>query len=239
MSLAGHEWIATLPASQSPALGALRLHPGLELAQLGSTLWLRGGALSKELREALRRLPGLTGWHVRDGRLCRWDRSVPESVLPQLSWKPLTEMLRVALPPSSAVGLLDRRTPLGFVRSSHEREASVLLASWEDWTQWAITAPEVRLSRLRFAVSSHGLAVIWGHPLPPLPGRLFSEEDGIALPCGWACDPPVPAPALRAWLNHSLGDLALLEPDNTHHLLRADQILPATRPNVRATASLI
>lgn len=238
MNLAAHEWVATLPAEQAAALGALRLWPQLELAPLGGTLWLRGGALSKELRDALRQLPGLTGWRVREGRLCRWDRSVPEAILPQLIWRPLTEMLEVKLYDGSATGQVTERATLRLVRSAQERPARVLLLSWEDWTQWAITAPEIRLSRLRFAVEARGLALIWGAPLPPLAGRLHAEEDGIAIPCGWTCEPPLPMTALRAWLGLSAGDLGLLEPDGRHRIIRADQLLPATRPNIRATASM-
>jgi hypothetical protein len=124
-------------------------------------------------------------------------------------------------------------------RSSEVRPAAVLLTSWEDWTRWAITAPEVRLSRLRFAVEAHGRAAIWGTPLPPLTGPLFAEEEGIGILCGWACQPALPAAALRAWLKLGAGDLALLGPDGVHHMIRSDQLLPATRSNVRATASMV
>jgi hypothetical protein len=238
MDLAKHQWVATLPAAQSAALGGLRLWPGLELAQIGDTLWLRGGTLTLELHEALRRLPGLMGWRVQDSRLCRWDRNVPEAVLPQISWKPLTEMLRVSASGGISQGLPPERVPLRLVRCAHEKPARVLLVSWEDWIQWAVTAPAVRLARLRFAVEARGSAVIWGAPLPPLNGRFFTEEDGVAMPCGWSCDPPLPTPALRMWLGLAAGDLAMLEPDGAHRILRADQLIPATRPNIRATASM-
>jgi hypothetical protein len=239
MELAANEWVLTLPVTQLAALGELRLRPGLEIALVGGTLWLRGGALDQTLYEALRQLPGFTGWRVHDGRrLCRWDRKVPEAVLPQLPWKALSEMLQVAIHPGVAVGLLTERATLRLTRSAEERPASVLLTSWEDWTHWAITAPEVRLARLRFAVETRGRAVVWGSPLPPLPGFFFAEEKGIGIPCGWACEPAMPAPALRAWLGLAQGDLALLDPCGSHRILRADQLLLANRPNVRATASM-
>ena len=239
MDLVKHQWVVTLPTAEAAALGTLRLWPGLELAQLGETLWLRGGTLTQELRAALRPLPGLVGWKVMETRLCRWDKQVPEAILPQLTWRPLSEMLTVSLPATSAAGLLMNRTPLKLTRSAQEQSANVLLTNWETWTTWALTAPAIRVEKLRFAVEARGQAVIWGSPLPPLDGRFFSEQQGVAILCGWACEPALPAPLLREWLGLSSGDLALLEPEGPHHLIHSEQLVAASRPNIRATASLM
>ena len=66
-----------------------------------------------------------------------------------------------------------------------------------------------------------------------MPGRRYFDDSGIAVPCGFAVDPPVSAAVLRAVLNLSNGDLALLETDGTFDCVEAGGLVSATRSAVR------
>lgn len=219
------------------ALGELRLWPELELGRLGGTCWLRGGVLTSELHTALRKVSGLVDWEVKGERLCRWGNLIPEAILPRLTWSPLKDSFSFTMPESAGSGMNFAGTRLELIRSAEEKKANLLITSWESWTAWAITAPEIRLKALKFAVEAHGQALIWGEPLPTLSGIFYTETDGIAVPCGWQWQPALPAIALRHWLDLSPGDLALLEPDGQQRVIFAEQIIPATRANVRSTAA--
>ena len=83
------------------------------------------------------------------------------------------------------------------VRTDREQDASLLLTQFDLWAAYSIEAPQVRLDRWRFAVAADGRVAVHVHPLPPLPGQRWVEQEGIAVPAGWTWAPAVEAELLR------------------------------------------
>ena len=98
-----------------------------------------------------------------------------------------------------------------------------------------IEAPQVRLDRWRFAVAADGRVAVHGQPLPPLPGRRWVEQEGIAVPAGWTWTPAVEAALLRQVFGLAEGDVALWDVDGAWERIAADEFVRATRAAVRAT----
>lgn len=227
-------WAVCLALSDAPAAGRLRLRPGVEVYCEGQTLWLRGGEGDETLTRELSKLPASQRYFVStDGRLTRVGACVPKGTLPVGPWTPLAEWL-VPQPQTAALaGTLTRRVALRLVRATQAREPNLLRTTIEEWKQYADAAPQVRLERLRFALAADGRALVWGQPLPPLPGTRYVEDGGLAAPCGFAWHPPVGAAALREALGMSPEDLTLLEPDGTCERVEAAAWARATRAAVR------
>jgi len=66
-----------------------------------------------------------------------------------------------------------------------------LLVSLTEWKTYAETAPETRLKQLRFAVSAEAKVLIYGQPLPNLPGKAYWQSGAMLLPAGFDFDPPL------------------------------------------------
>jgi hypothetical protein len=96
-------------------------------------------------------------------------------------------------------------------------------------------APAVRLERLLFATDGTR-AVIWGDPLPPLPGDRYVERSGIAALCGFEWRPAIDPPSLRRLLALEDGDLALLSSDGAWQRVCAASFVRARRSAIRFTA---
>jgi hypothetical protein len=230
-------WAACLPREAAGALGRLRLVPGLTVHEDGDTVWLQGDGLDEALEPVVRGLPGARRFAVLpDRQLVAAGTRVPFDYLPEGPWHSLPEWLAVTLDGAGLAGRVEARVPIRLERSGAVLEENVLLTSLAGWVSYGEEAPQVRLERWAFAVSDDGRAVVRGQPLPPLPGERFVEQEGVAVPAGWAWDPPVEAAVLRAVLGLEAGDLALLHPDGTWDRVAAGNFTRASRSAIRQSA---
>ena len=226
-----------LPRQKHSQLGPLRILAGLEVHEAGEGLWLRAIDPSEELKSALNGLPSGTAYHVsEDGQLCRLGSLVPHGYLPGGPWEPLSRWLAVELPRPALPGQISPRIPLELVRDSQFREANVLLTTIEHWLDYGSTAPQVRLDRWRFAVSTEREVLIRGVPLPALPGKHFVEENKIAVPCGWHWSPPIDGDVLAQFLSQPERCFLLWREDGRIERISEDQFVRATRSAIRRSA---
>ena len=232
------QWTLSLAREDAPALAPLRLTPGLEVAEDGSTIWLRGHSSDEQLSRALKNLPVRERFEwVTADRLRPIYSRLPTVAVPDLAWRPIAEWIQVQLPAGALPGELGAKIRLRLVRSPQERRPNVLLTDFATWKEFALTAPEIRLRRLRFAVSSGRETVIWGVPLPPLPGRLFVEEEGVAVAAGFGWWPQVSPEVLRHVFQAGEDALVVWDQEGMVRRLHAEQLVAASRGAVRATAA--
>ena len=232
-------WLACVPADAAPQMAALRLLPLRCATGADEDFWLAGPALDAAMEAHLRSVPGLQLWELLPGgpggRLRKSGDILPARTLPEgLIWLPIAEAFPVALPASAFADSSPALAGIRLVRSDAERPANVLLTDLRRFADWVETAPEVRLARLRFAASQDGRVVITGSPLPPVEGELWSAEDSVASPCGWAWQPAASPATLRRAARAPEGALLMISPQGTR-LVFQEQLLPATRASVRAT----
>ena len=230
-------WAVLLPRASALAAGALRLRGDVRVREADDdSVWLRGDKLTEELDLELRKLPGARRHTVdADDRYTEVDHRIPAGTLPDGGWVALSAWLGPAPQPAALAGHLPRRATLRIVRAETEQPASVLLTTIHAWAAYATTAPAVRLRPLRFAVCADGRTVVHGTPLPPMPGRRYTERDGIALPAGFTFSPAVEPAALRDLLALQPGDLAVFAEDGTWEHLVAENFARATRAATRAS----
>lgn len=230
-------WALCLARKDASSLEALRLEPGAEVAETGDSVWLRGKGNDPVLARRLRALPAVDryDWRPPD-RLRRAGSRIPCDRLPALTWIPLARWLDVRLPGAALPGVLPPPMPLRLVRSGAERPAALLKTSFDLWQSWALSAPRVRLARLRFAVNATWETLVWGVPLPPIPGLRYTVEDRMAVPSGFDWDPSVEAGVLRRLLGAGADTLILWREDGRFIRLHEEQFVPATPAAVRATA---
>jgi hypothetical protein len=125
---------------------------------------------------------------------------------------------------------------LTLVRDPIVREPNMLITSLATWCHYAANAPLVRLQRWSFAVNDRGEALIRGLPLPPLAGRRFVEQDGVAVEAGWTWSPNVSAAVLRRKVQVTGGDLLLLHGEPLAvEVVPAAAFVKATRSAARQT----
>jgi len=217
-------------------LAPLRLVPSIEVAETTADVWVRGTAGDEKLSRALRSLPALARFEwLPNGRLRSVESRIPSQSLPALQWAAIAQWLLVHLPSPGLPGHSLDRVGLSLVRSVEEKSASVLRTDFETWHYFVLQAPEIRLRSLRFALSDNRQVVIWGTPLPPISGRRFVEQEGIAVPAGFSWQPAVSPKVLRQVFQAGEDSLVIWDETNSCLHLHPEQFVPASRSGARAT----
>lgn len=228
--------IVRIDREQAAHLARLRGIAGLQVAEAADAVWLRAPADDETIDQALRSLPGERFLLADDGQLVPHGKRVPTGRLPTLEWQPLARWAAIMLPVAALPARLVERAPLRLVRGGQAQPAAAIVTTFDRWLAYANSAAEARLKPLVFAQSEEGRVLIWGTPLPPLAGELYTVESGVAVPCGWSVSPPVDSDTLRRVLGLAEGDLALFNCDGSFERIAADSFVKASRAAARASA---
>ena len=228
-------WALRMPRCDFALAGSLRLE-SINVCHCGDDLWLRGDALDDALVSRLRCLPGRLAAILPDGQLRALDERVPRGYLPTGDWTPLADWLAVELPTAGLPGRLAERAHLSLVRSRDVAEVELVLTTADAWRKYAASASQLRLNGWRFAVCADGRVLVHGAPAVPLPGQRYACDQGVAVPAGWAWDPPVEAAVVRELLGLAGEDLALFDTDGSWQSVPAAEFVKASRSAARAVA---
>jgi hypothetical protein len=159
----------------------------------------------------------------------------PVGRLKKLSWIPVKQFIEVKLPTSAIPGNLTQRYAVSMVTSTRLQEGQALITTLSLWKEYAHAAPEVRLGRLRFALSAHNEVLIMGSPLPAIPGKEYWMQEGMLLPAGFDFDIPWLAPLIAGKLNPLKDSIIKFNEDSSWAKIPKDAFMPATRSAVRLT----
>jgi hypothetical protein len=230
-----------LPIQSAGTLGHLRRAPGVKALEQNHDVWLYGESCDEALARLLALVPGGQRFRVlSDGQLVPHAKTVPLGRLPAGEWTPLSQWLRLALPAATNVPP-SRLEPVQLVLmpSNLVREPNMLETSLQTWASYLSLAPRWRIECWSFVASREGQILVRGLPLPPIPGRQWVAEHGIAVPAGYAWSPPVDAPALRRVLKLADGEVALLRPEGPWERVAPEQWVQASRAAARATSEVL
>jgi hypothetical protein len=230
-------WAASVPLDRSTEAVRLWNRTGVEVCEKCNRLWLRGTTWDDALDYVFRTMLGSERYSLDgEGLITPIGRSLPVAKLPEGHWTPLTQWFQLALPPRRLAARPSDCVAITLEPSETPREANLLIVSLATWVAYVDSAPAVRLMQWSFSVCEDRRVVVRGLPLPPLPGSLFVEHEGIAVPAGCRWSPPLSAKILREAYNLDASDVVLLSPDGTCEKIRGDDFVSATRSAVRLTA---
>jgi hypothetical protein len=232
-------WCTKMARAEAISLGPLRLVPGIFVLVDRESLWIRGDGSDESVDLLLRKLPA-TRFHVVEGnKLLEPGKRIPRGVLPGGEWVAIADWLKPVAQTAALPGTAPAKTSLTWGFSDRVEEARILRTDPETFRAWALRVANVRLQGLRFAVSEAGSVLVWGQPLPPIPGRRFVERDAVAWPCGMACEPAVDAKILRRITCAADGDhaddLILFNDDGSFTAIPATAFVAVTRAAVRVS----
>jgi hypothetical protein len=229
-------WVIRFRSNETRYLYDLRRASGLHILADREFLWLRGDSSDASLARRIQSIPGAEWFAIgSDEQLTRRDETVPCERLPVGRWMPLLDWLDLKLPTAGFAPRVQERVMLKLVRSNQLAEANCLQTNWQVWHDYALTAPQIRLNQLGFAVSIEAKVLIRGKPVPPIPGQRFSESDGVIVPVGWRFEPDIEPLAVRQVLELDDSEMALFSQDGSYERLPESAFVQATRSAVRLT----
>lgn len=226
--------IGRIAASELHALAGLRGQQGWSLCPSGEEgYWLR---VPLEDEEIFRKLPLLGRWTSdAGGTLVRDGRRVPEAMLPDDGWKPLSAYLTVMPPLRTTLGMPPPAVTFQLQTDDSDHPATAVICQTEIFAAWAETAFSPRLECLRFACCADGRAFVTGRALPAVPGAGFHQLGKLWLPCGYRLPDFVWAELLEELLGLGRNRMAIFHPDGSHEELDEENLVPVTRAAIRTT----
>lgn len=234
--LSDSAWAVRLPASAVAGAAAVRCHGGVRVCADDPWLWLVGDVAEPRLVRSLVAIPGGELFAVDDAGTCRVPgKRLPSCVLPSGPWTPIREWMTVSFVTPALPAVRPAKLTIRLVRGGDERAANVLSTTLSRLHEWVGVATALRTRTLRFAADANGATLVRGLPLPPLPGDVACEEDGVALPAGHRFATDLPVALVRAVLHLGPDDLACFDEAARCRILRARSFVPLTRAAVRAT----
>lgn len=224
-----------IPSTSIRSLRLLWPMKSVKVCEQDDRIWVQCPASPDLWATTLNRLPGPCYEFEQGGPLTRVGQRVPSAELPAGPWVELQNWMQLEVATPSFGGVTDERVRLTMARSATVEDPDLVLTSMEEWQRVGLSAPEVRLGRWAFAVSSDRRVIVRGNPLPVVQGCRFVEKDGLATEAGWTWSPKVSASVLIDLLGLEPDDLALLSSDGSWIPLKGRCFVRATRSAIRAS----
>lgn len=230
------EKVLVIELKYSDLLAAVRRLPGLRVATENNVIWLRGITTGGESDKQTSPLPVLHAYTLgQENLLFPMGKRTPIKKLPELSWQPIRQFLPVTLPVSAMPGKLTTSIPVTLKRSAIVKENFALKIKLAEWKVYAETAPQTRLNQLHFAVSAKDEVLVYGQPLPNLPGEAYWRSESILLPAGFDFDPPLIAKLIASKHERGQEIFMLFEPGVHWQEIPLSVFKPAKRSAIRLT----
>jgi len=225
-----------LPLAEKNALGSIRCMPGLLAAEQSGLVYVKGMDASENTGIKIKQLPVLHTYILDEQDfLFPLKGLTPVGKLEVLNWRPLHQFMPAQLPIAALPGVLKNKVVVKIIPSQSTQQGSALLTSLETWKAYATSAPEVRLSCTRFAVSEAGQVLITGYPLPPIQGREYWRVDNILLPPGYAFEIPLMAQLITAKLNPAGDAILLFDTEGGYEIIPVESLVQSSRAAIRLT----
>jgi hypothetical protein len=230
------ELLIKLSLADKETLGSVRTIPGLQVAVDDSWIWLRVKEAKDNTMLSIRQLPAIHTYEMDElQNLFPAGGLTPVDRLKNLLWVPIKQFIEVELPTSAIPGNITQGYEVNLVPSTRLQEGQALITTLSLWKEYAHAAPEVRLARLRFALSEHNEVLVMGSPLPAIPGKEYWMQEGMLLPAGFDFDIPWLAPLIAGKLNPLKDSIIKFNEDSSWVKIPKEAFVPATRSAVRLT----
>jgi hypothetical protein len=231
-----NEIVVVIAKSDQNALGSVRCIPAIRAAVEGDLVWVRTGTNAVQLDSKIRQLPAQKSYTVdEDGRLFPINALTPTGKIPALDFVPISEFVTVEMPTSAIPATVQEKHKVSLVVSANVQNGDALFTSLETWKNYAEGAPEIRLSRLCFAVSETNDVLVMGNPLPPIPGQEFWLNENVLLPCGYDFKIPLLAKTIARKLGADDDMMVLFDKDGAWDHILHSSFAPALRSAIRLT----
>jgi hypothetical protein len=233
-------WAIRLAKADAAAAVALRQTRGVEVAETDDSLWLRGQEANEKLECSLKCLPAIERFErLGDDRLRPLESRIAALRFPPLQWQAIEEWSSVQLPVAALPGAAPWPCFLRLARTGKEEKANLLCTRFDAWASFVLNSSTLRLAGLRHAISASRQVIVWGTPLPPVPGRRYVEQEGIAIPAGFCWSPLVSREVLQQVLRVAEDSLVIWHEDGSLLRLHSEQLVGASRSGTRAARELL
>lgn len=230
------EMIAHLPISSKEAFRQVWHLESLQIARTDDGYWLRGFSPEDLNDAAVRTLPDLRFYELRDTFLYLKKNRVPERKLPSgLLWHPIQRAFDVTLPSFNnnlfeVKGSLD----ISFSVSSEERPISASIVRLDDLLRYIDTTPQYVYQAMYWCKFGSDHAFLYGALTLPIVSKRYWSYHTIMLPVGYDLEFPFLKRVLQQ-LNASKDQTIfwIFDSEQQYQGIAKEHLIPLTRSSVK------
>lgn len=182
----GVEYWLSIEKEVKDALFILRTWSHLKVATEDNLFWVRGFTQSEIESTKVLSLPYSCRYYLFGAKLYLHRGRLPSRIEPTLLWTPIERALKLSLPEENFNYFgLNHAHKISLVSSCIEYPVDATVVSLEALSNYALTAPKIRLAHLQWTLLGNDLALISGVPLLPIQGEDFYHFHDFIIPAGW------------------------------------------------------
>ena len=226
--------VLVLERKYQDQIGNIRAVEGWSACRQDELIWLKGPLDNKHNQVLIDSLPILASYKL-DGqnRLFPDGKLTPVALLEVVEWKTLPEFMPLEMPVSAIPAQQAPLMPVNLLRSQNPYPAYALQTNFAAWKKYVDGAPQIRLQKLKFVVSTAQEVLIIGDPLPPIPGKTFWLNGNLLVPAGYNFDPPFLGNLLNQKLKPIILSYILFNESGRQNTIAIDLFKPADRAVIR------
>lgn len=230
------KYIVRINQAYEQTLGALRCWPEIKVAFEGEYIWLTGFDEHQIKQADLVSIPSLERFYAQEGELYLIGNTLPQCVEPMLLWTPIQRAIQVELPSYNHHYFgVEEKISIALEQSAENKKAFAQLVDIGVLSQYVESAPEIRLSSLKWTLINQDTCLVLGQPTLPLPGETFWLDQPFLLPMGKKLNVSFLKQQLLQKLGVHHSDVVLWWPNNEYSLIEFNQIEKLSLSSVRLT----
>jgi hypothetical protein len=219
-------------------LAGIRSWDNLKVAFDAPYIWIKDFTTSQLDASELHQIPFTVIYELKENLLFIKGSLLPSQKLPSgLLWTPILRALPIELPSFNHNFFgISEQVHFQILPSKTEREAFVLVTTFEEAEKYITTAPVIRLEKLLWVVIDSKV-VIFGTPILPIQGETFWKNNNFLLPAGFDFEFPVLSDLLQQKINPEQNNWIFWKKDATYFTVSKEDLKPLSISSFRLTFS--
>jgi hypothetical protein len=220
--------------SNKADLSSIRQWNNLKVGFDDNILWVKDLDYAQINSVEIRSMPFKTVFYEKHNKLFLAGSQLPERLVPAVLWTPIERALPVKLPSFNHNYFgIHERISVQLVQTDAEAEAVAMIASLDVLKQYIITAPAIRLEKIRWTILNNVSALLLGKPLLPLPGNTFWQRKDLLLPTGFDLELFLLSDVVQKRVNPGRDCWVIWNTDSSYSLVPKESLLPLSRSSFR------
>ncbi|MEJ1241942.1 hypothetical protein WBG78_27600 [Chryseolinea sp. T2] len=229
-------YYVSLRSDRRDDIARIRHWSNLKIAFDADAIWIKGLDYAQVQSVEVRSMPYKTAWYEKGNRLFLIGHNLPERNVPSVLWTNIDRALPAKIPSLNHNYFgIGERIKVNIIASSNERDTSAVVTTCGILEQYLSTAPDIRLSRIRWALLSDEQVLLLGSPSLPVPGETYWSRKDQLLPTGFDFELFALSDLVQQKINPGRDHWILWSTTNTYSLVPKADVVPLSRSSFRTS----
>lgn len=225
--------------SHRDLLAPLRVWSNLKMGSAENELWMKDFDFAQLNSNEVKSIPDIRLYYEQEGKLYKLNSLLPERYLPNVLWTPIDRMLQVQLPAFNHHFFgINEKIPFAIAPFEHEQDASVLLTHVKTLAAYINTAPEIRLTAIKWVALNNDKVCLLGTPLLPIEGEAHWVYGDMIFPAGYHFDKPMLSNEINTLLNADKSSYILWNKDGSYAFIEKNDFVTLSLSSFRKSVDV-